>query len=245
MAAGQTPTYADTQLPIRAAIADAHTDTLNSFARPGTWYTAAQRCEIVANVRAARAAEQLQEMADPAECTGQIGDAVRDIARTLAVSTNALDRSFYDAARDNGLSDTDYVEIVGIVARVVGVDIFARAIGVTPRTLPRPADGTPRRLRPHSARAEGAWVDTVPCGRRGKDEALQIYGSHKVEAAPFIYRALSLVPDEARGLIQLGAAQYVEIENFMNLDFTFEPTISRQQVELLAARVSAINECFY
>jgi hypothetical protein len=92
---------------------------------------------------------------------------------------------------------------------------------------------------------EGAWTASIPCGRRGKQEAIDTYGSDTVEGAPFIYRALSLVPEEAQGLIELGCAQYIKIDDFMDLDFTFEPQISRAQVELLAARVSAINECFY
>ncbi len=54
-----------------------------------------------------------------------------------------------------------------------------------------------------------------------------------------------LVPEEAAGLIKLGGAQYVRIDNFMDLSFTYEPTLSRPQYELLAARVSALNECFY
>ena len=47
------------------------------------------------------------------------------------------------------------------------------------------------------------------------------------------------------GLILLGTAQYITLNEFMNLDFTFDPDITRRLVELLASRVSAINQCFY
>jgi len=54
-----------------------------------------------------------------------------------------------------------------------------------------------------------------------------------------------LVPEEAKGLIALGKAQYLKITDFMDLDFSYDPDMTRAQIELLAARVSAINECFY
>ena len=63
--------------------------------------------------------------------------------------------------------------------------------------------------------------------------------------APFIYRALSLAPAEAAGVILFGDTHYVQSEDFMDLDFSYDPQISRSEVEFLAGRVSAINECFY
>ncbi len=53
------------------------------------------------------------------------------------------------------------------------------------------------------------------------------------------------MPDEAKGLVELGAAQYLEIQDFMDLDFSYDPQITRAEVEVVAGRVSAINQCFY
>ena len=39
--------------------------------------------------------------------------------------------------------------------------------------------------------------------------------------------------------------KFITLDEFMNLDFTFDPDITRRQVELVASRVSAINQCFY
>lgn len=240
--------YSDSEYPIREAIVRAHADTLASYSAPGTWWSGAQRSAIVAEARAARCAAGLQEPSENGEANAvhaDLPEAARRVARQVAVSSNDLDRTFFDQALSDGLRDTEYLETVGIVACVSGMDVFARGIGVPPQKLAPPASGEPSRKRPESARAEGAWPETVPGGRRGGQDAIAAYGSNAVEAAPFIYRALSLVPADARALIQLAVAQYLEIENFMNLDFTYEPDISRAQVELLAARVSAINQCFY
>ena len=240
--------YADSDLPIRAALVQAHTDTLHSFAAPGHWYSGAERRALVTAARQARVEAGLQEV-DASSAGASVSSAlpasVQKIARQVAVSTNDLERSFFEQALAAGISDAQYVEIVGVVSRVVNVDVFARGIGVPLRPLPAATDGAPSQHRPRTARDEGAWVPTIPGGARGEDEAKQVYGSADPQAAPFIYRALSLVPGEAVGLMQLGAAQYLEISNFMDLEFTFEPTLTRPQYELLAARVSALNECFY
>ena len=61
--------------------------------------------------------------------------------------------------------------------------------------------------------------------------------------APNVIRALSLVPDEVRGLKELSAAQYVPLKALF--DLRAGRAIDRSQIELLAGRVSALNECFY
>ncbi len=239
--------YHDSELTIREALLDAHADTLNSLANPGHWFTAEERRSIVAAAREARQDAGLQEHnpVDSAADTNSLSAGVKRVAQQVAVSTNDIDRGFFEQAQADGLSDAEYVEIVGIVSRAVNMDIFARGIGVPPRALPAPIEGEPSRTRPRTARQEGAWVPTIPGGLRGEAEAKQLYGSSDPQAAPFIYRALSLVPTEAAGLIKLGGAQYLGIGNFMDLGFTYEPTLSRPQYELVAARVSALNACFY
>ena len=60
-----------------------------------------------------------------------------------------------------------------------------------------------------------------------------------------VIRAMSLVPDEVRTLNDLGAAHYME--NRMVRDVSQSPAraLDRAQIELIAARVSALNECFF
>ena len=66
------------------------------------------------------------------------------------------------------------------------------------------------------------------------------------EYVPQIGRALSLVPAEVRTLQALSALHYMELDHV--IDPTYVPPgrkLDRPQMELIAARVSAINECFY
>lgn len=237
--------YADSDLPIRTKLSAAHEDTIGSFSQTGRWWNAQQRIAIVEHTRAARCEAGIQESTEPVVPSDAIPDAAARVARQVGVSTNSLDGSFVEQALADGLSEGQYCETVGLASRATNVDIFARAIDVPMRALSPPQSGDPSKIRPSSAMAEGAFLDTVPGGRRGKQDAIDIYGSNKVEGAPFIYRALSLVPEEAQGLIKLGQAQYLEIADFMDLNFTYEPSLARAQYELVAARVSAINACFY
>lgn len=85
-------------------------------------------------------------------------------------------------------------------------------------------------------------MPTVPNGQATGSEA-DLYGE---QYAANVIRALSLVPDEMRLCINiLVPAQYMEGAKVG--DPTADPgrAINRPQIELLAARVSALNQCFY
>jgi hypothetical protein len=125
------------------------------------------------------------------------------------------------------------------VASVVSVDTFCRGIGLPPHPFPIPLDGAPSRTRPGSARDEGAWVSTIPNGKATGPESDLYRGG----TTPNIGRALSLVPDELRGLHELGAAHYFPFAQVM--DVRQRRSLSRAQIEFMATRVSALNRCFY
>jgi hypothetical protein len=60
---------------------------------------------------------------------------------------------------------------------------------------------------------------------------------------PNIARALSQVPDHARLLQTETRSHYVSLEDLANPKVGRD--LDRLQIELVAARVSALNECFY
>jgi hypothetical protein len=60
-----------------------------------------------------------------------------------------------------------------------------------------------------------------------------------------VIRALSLVPDAVRQLKQLSAAQYLPMDKVPIPGERGGRALERTQIELLAGRVSALNECFY
>ena len=61
---------------------------------------------------------------------------------------------------------------------------------------------------------------------------------------PNIVRALSLVPDAVRTMWRSSDAHYLPVAEIGN-PAARPADLDRMQTELIAARVSALNECFY
>jgi len=172
---------------------------------------------------------------------GALVDAAVDVAHRLRTDPGRLSQAWYERLRADGLDEGPYVETVAVVAMTAGVDAFARALGVAPFALPEPRAGEPSRYRPAAARPHGAWIATVAAGDADGTEA-DLYGGAPL--APNIASALSLVPDEARMLARLAAVHYLPIEHVPDPTFR-RGALDRPQMELVAARVSALNQCFY
>jgi hypothetical protein len=56
---------------------------------------------------------------------------------------------------------------------------------------------------------------------------------------------MSLGPDAVRVLNRLSAVLYVPMENVADPGYNEGRALERPQMEFIAARVSAINDCFY
>ncbi len=237
--------YFDTILPIPASTESLHEDELLSFARPGTWGTATQRTAIAAHARKVRCEAGIQEsigdeaLADLVE----LPEPARRVARAVALGGIEIDRKFCEQAQADGVTEGAYVEIVGLVARISHLDVFARGIGVPSRKLGDPVeDKEPSMERPSVAKKEGFYTASVPSAPEGGELAVLLYGS---EPAGNIERTLSLVPDEARRLNTLIDQEYFSGDTMFNLTYSSQKGISRPQLELVAAKVSELNQCFY
>ena len=236
--------YDDSVYPVRPDLAAAHASQLEKLGAPGTWGTGAQRLAIAAEARqAGYDARVLEEPADVGAAPEiELPDVARRVVRQLAVSPADVDQASYEAALSGGLSDAEYVEIVGVVSRVTDMDVFARGIGVALRPLPAAQPGEPLRERPATAVVEMAWVPTIPNGPEGGELGAELYGGKPM---PYILRGLSLVPDELRAHIELEGIQYTQLGRIFEYDYQHHEGLTRPQVEIVAGRVSALNECFY
>src|SRR5207247_140231 len=98
-----------------------------------------------------------------------------------------------------------------------------------PHTLPdNVVDAVPR-IRSDPARLSRRGFDAVIAGG--------------LDFVPNIVRAMRLVPDEVRVLRRSTDAHYVPVAQIP--DPTYHRALARPQMELIAARVSALNQCFY
>lgn len=233
--------YADSKFPVPQSIEANHVGDLRSYGEPGTWWTGAERRAIADTTRAARRAAGVLETRG-SHPSAELSPAIKRVVECVAVSPKDCDRGFFESALESGISEGQYVEAVGVVSRLVNLDVFARGLALPLRELPDARGGQPHGERPDAAIDEGAFVPTIPAGRRGGEVGRELYAD---VMQPFIYRALSLVPDEARRVIDQGGVQYLPIDRFMDYDYAHYPALSRAQVEVMAGRTSAINECFY
>ena len=174
--------YADAAFPVSAATASLHADELQSYAEPGTWGTAAQRTAIAAEARRARVAAGIQEsVGDEHRVDGaELPEPARQLARDVALGGTTIDREYSAATQAAGVTEGAYVEIVGLVARLAHLDVFARGIGVPARALGAPVDDrAPTFERPVEAKNEGFFTATVPNAPAGGELAKTLYGKHQ------------------------------------------------------------------
>ena len=237
-------------VPIRADLRAAQSRAWALIARPGTWWDGAARVAIAAETRQASRCvlcRRRKEALSPSAITGahdslgQLSEIVVEVVHRVATDPGRLSAPWYQSVVGSGITDAQYVEIVSVVAHTVAIDTMARGLGREAPRLPRPKPGAPSRRRPAGAKPGGAWVPWIEGADAGASEA-GIYPADRPPAN--IMKALSLVPEEARSFFDLVTHQY--LPGAAMRDFSREyRAISHAQIELLAARVSALNRCLY
>lgn len=236
-------------IPVRADILDTHRFVWEHVRAPGTWWTGAQRVDIAAETRQAvvcglcrqrKASLSVQGATGQHDGLGQLPANVVDVIHRVRTDPARLSHQWFKSVIAGGLEEPAYVELIGVATLVTGVDYFARALGIPPFPLPTPLPGEPSRHVPAAAKRGTAWVAMVAPEDASGPEA-DLYGDGGF--VPNIVRALSLVPEEARALQRATASHYVAVEKIP--DPTVRRSLDRMQMELIAARVSALNECFY
>ena len=153
--------YDDAPFAIRDDLTTAHRGAWERLSSPGTWLTAGTRVAIIAevrNVKGCALCRQRKDALSPYSVAGEhdsLGDLPENIVEVIhrVVSDPArLMKKWYDDCLASGLSEEEYVEIIGVVCSTVSIDTFARAAGLPLRELPSPKPGEPTRIRPHNAK---------------------------------------------------------------------------------------------
>ena len=241
--------YSGCPYPVRADILAVHQRAWERLAAPGTWLDGKTRVAIAAETRNATDCsycEARREALSPYSIEGEhqvaggLSNAMVEVIHRVRTDAGRLTERFYRDALAGGLSDGEYVETIGIIATVVAIDGFTKALGMPLHSLPRPAAGEPTRRRPAQTDEALAWVPTVAPDDVTEAEADLYDGLSGVN----IHRALSLVPAEVRGFFDLDSIHY--LPDAALRDFANEyRALSHAQIEFLAAKVSAINQCVY
>jgi len=216
------------------SIRAAHRSAIAAVAAPGDWLTGAQRVEAWRHARAAGddvLDQQRRAAISPFAVEGEhpgtelLPAAAVEVVHRVASDPGRLTRT-WAAPLIDALGEETYTELVGIVAITSVVDRFADAMGEARPDLPTPGPGSPMQVRPDDVGDVGAWVS-------------QTTGPTTANVS----RTLSLVPVTNAPWRELVDTHYSRGAQFM--DAVWHRPLTRPQVELVASRTTAWNECFY
>ncbi len=225
-------------LPVREEVISGHTAGISGFSGPGTWYSGEERIAVLAETRAARhcglctarktALSPYTLQGEHDSVTG-LPEPVLEVVHRITTDSGRLTEKWFHSIMGAGLSEPEYIEIVSLVATATVLDSFAVALGCEVADPGEPLDGEPSRIRNDQVCDGGAWVPLYDLPQEMTDTGLP--------TAPNIFRAMGLVPSGIDHFFGVMRSHYALADQ--------EADISRSQIELIASRVSALNECFY
>jgi hypothetical protein len=220
--------YATDGFGVPDSIVQTHRSSWDQIARAGSHWSGAERVEIARQARAARAART-----EPPWLRGDLpgsdvlsADAL-DAVRTIAADAMKIGRA-WASAKIAILGDAPYVELGAVVATSTAIDAFAEALGRPHEALPEPRSGAADGERLSAVADAGAYVPMMDPW-----------------SGPNVGRAMSLVPQANALFMSNVMAMYNGGGEGTFYDLVWDGPLSRPQAEVLAARVSAVNECFY
>ncbi len=242
--------YSNAPWPVRANFAETHNRFWERLAQPGNWLTGEQRVNIAREVRQAqhcKLCRRRKEALSPYTVDGahdsvtDLPDVMVEVVHRVVTDSGRLTRDWFDGIIRQGLSEEQYIETIGTLISVFLIDEFCRCLDLPQNELPEPLPGEPSRYRPDNVAYDGAWVPILPMRVDDGPDADLWDGDMR----GYVIRALSLVPDEVRTLLDTSVAHYLKVHDVWNVTKSPQGTLTRAQTEIIAARVSAFNDCFY
>lgn len=241
---------------IRDELATAQAQAWQRMASAGTWWTGAERIAIAAETRHARgcafcaaratALSPLHVAGTHARRDSPLSDVAVEAIHRIVTDPGRLGETWFLQLREGGLSDEHYIELVSIVAVVTAIDTFRHAAGLERWALPEPRDGTPTRYRPRNAKPGLCWVPTLAPDDVTPDDP-DLYRERpgpRERLGANVQLALSLVPDAMIHWWDLLEALYQSSRQMRDFSREYR-AVTHAQMELLAARVAALNRCEY
>jgi hypothetical protein len=130
--------YAGAPVPVRDDLAAAHRRAWERLAQPGNWWTGAQRVAMGGEIRNAarcalcrerKAALSPYGVAGEHDTVSDLPNAAVDVIHRVVTDPGRLSRKWFDGVLVAGLSDAEYVEVIGVVVAWVATIPGTRATG--------------------------------------------------------------------------------------------------------------------
>jgi len=152
--------YSGASYPIREDFTASHDYCWNRLAAPGTWLTGTQRVAVAKEVRQAQRCSLCRlrkEALSPYGVDGahetvtDLSDVMVEVVHWITTEPQRLTKAWFDGIMQRGLTEEEYVEILGTLGAVFQIDEFCRGIGAPLHGLPEPQPGEPSHYRPANA----------------------------------------------------------------------------------------------
>lgn len=220
-------------MKLRDDLVAAHHSLLARWSQPGSFWSGRQRLGLVEEVRRARDNEALPPWVEPSSIdalrrSGELlPDAAIDAIWRLTNHPGTLTVDWYHSVLARGLGAGAYVELVAVVAQANCLDRFCDGLGMGRYALPDALAGDPVPAVAADASVRSHWVPTAEL------------------PGPNVLKGLSMLPFENESRAIVMGAHYVSDVAVIGDLRSGRGGLSRPQMELIAARTSTLNECFY
>ena len=216
------------ELTLPAGVAEATAAAWANLGRPGRRLDGRERIAVVTAARGASPRPLWDRNGGLNALRDASGDrraVLTALAAIFATEASLIDSDLV-AELSAEIGDATYAETAALVAQVITVDQFCISLGIDVVPFPESESGEPSGERPDKMGDAGGHIQmTVPF--RG----------------PNVARSLSLAAEDHLRWRSLVLSMYSR-DGFDEMVWT-DRALTRPQVELLAARTSALNECFY
>jgi hypothetical protein len=242
-------------MQIRSDLASSQAKAWAAIGHSGTWWTGTERMAIAAETRHAadcplcterRGSVSPAKVGGAHRSLGVLPPAAMEAVHRLRTDSGRLGENWYHRLLADGLAEEQYVELVSIVAIVVAVDTLRIAVGLDLLPLPEPTPGTPSRIRPKGAKAGPGWTAALAPEDR-LDEDPDLYREHPGPRERFganVHRALSLVPKAMIDWWDMFECMYLTSPTMRDFNCEYR-AVTHSQIEMMAARVATLNQCYY
>ena len=238
---------------MRQELATAQETAFTRLGAAGTWLTGAERVAIAAETRNATRCPLCAARADALSPLGVHGQHA-SLGRLDEADIEAIHRIRTDSGRlgdawfnrVGGTNHPHYIELVSIVVITTAIDTFRAAAGLAELALPEPEAGAPTRRLPVGAKPGPGWTASL----RPEDVTTNepdLFRDHpgpRERRGANIHLTLSLVPHSMIHWWDMLEPMYMSGPQMRQFDTEFR-AISHAQLEMLAARVAALNRCEY
>jgi hypothetical protein len=241
-------TFGD-EFPIRGDIVEAVAKAWERLGHVGPWLDGKTRLAVASEVRNARSCAlcvRAKEALSPYALQGQHDSLTDlppvwiDVIHRITTDSGRLTQKWLREALGGGLAEEEFIEIVSVTVQVIVIDALRFGVGVAPLALPDASAGQAARQADLTASPGPGWISTIAPG----DAAADFADFYANESYFYIRRSLTALPDECRGLWDLLNVLYVPDPRVHEIE-GLDRSISRAQIEFLAARSSALLNCYY